>query len=125
MLKFNHKNFTIFLILLIIEVIIALYIKQHFIRHVFGDYLCVIMLFYFFRSFLQLKPIYTALIVLIISFFIEILQLINIINILNIQNNIIKIIIGTSFSVIDLVAYSLGILTVLIFEKLNSSQFSH
>ena len=59
--------------------------------------------------------------VLIISFFIEILQLINITRILNIQNNIIKIVMGTSFSWLDLVAYCLGILTVLIFEKLTSS----
>lgn len=113
--------------LLSIEVLIALYITQHFIRHVFGDYLCVIMLYYFFKSFLKTNTTYIALIVLLIAYSIEFLQLINILDILQLRHHkILIIIIGTTFSIEDLVAYTLGIITVILTEKyLIGSQLSN
>lgn len=126
MLKFNYKNFILFIILFSIEVIIAIYIKQHFIRHVFGDYLCVIMLYYLLKSFLKIKSINIALIVLLFSYLIECLQLINIFDILNLQKNTtLKIIFGTTFSIGDLMAYTLGICTVLIIDKKLNPQLSN
>lgn len=102
-----------------VETLIAIYIEGGFIRHVFGDFLVVIMLFYFFKSFLNFQNSYIALIVLLISFGIEFLQLIHILEILNLRNNkFLSIVFGTTFSVTDLIAYTLGICTVLIIEKL-------
>jgi hypothetical protein len=117
----NFKNLFIFLIILIIEILIALYIKGGFIRHVFGDYLVVLMLYYFFRSFIKLKPIYTALLTLCIAYIIEFLQFINIIEILNIkQHTVTTLILGTTFSIHDLIAYTLGFLTIIFIEKINT-----
>lgn len=125
-MKLNFKNLFIFLILLIIEILIALYIKGGFIRHVFGDFLAVITLYYFFKTFIKAKSIYIALAVLLISFLIEFLQLVKVLELLNFQNNnFLSIVFGTTFSVTDLIAYTLGICTVFIFEKLISSQFSN
>ena len=118
MLKFNYKNFIIFLILFIIEVIIALYIKQHFIRHVFGDYLCVIMLFYFIQSFIKMESIYVAITVLLIAYSVEFLQLTPLLTYLNDEeNSFIRIILGTTFSITDLIAYTLGVVTVYLIDK--------
>lgn len=124
-MKLNKKHFSIFLLLLIIEVIIAVFIKQPFIRNVFGDFLAVIVLYSFFKSFLKVKSIYIALAVLFFSFFVEVLQLIDIISFLNIENRIIKIIIGTTFSYTDLIAYFSGIIAVLTIERLINLQFSN
>lgn len=118
MLQFNYRYFCIFFILLCVEVLIAIFIKEGFIRHTFGDFLVVIMLFYFIKSFLKTTSIYVAIVVFLISFSIEFLQYIHILEFLNIQHNkTLGIIFGTTFSISDLIAYSLGILTVFLIEK--------
>ena len=124
-MRFNKIHFTIFSALLLVEIIIATYIKQPFIRNIFGDFLAVIVLYSFFKSFLEVKSIYIALAVLLFSFFVEVLQLIDIISFLNIKNRIVKIIIGTTFSYTDLIAYFLGIIAVLTIERLINLQFSN
>ena len=121
-MKFNKTYFSIFCSLLLIEIIITVFIKQPFIRYVFGDYLVILMLYYFFRSFINLKPVYTALLTLCIAYTVEFLQYINIVEILNLeQHTITKIILGTTFSIHDIIAYTLGYLTIVFIEKINTS----
>ncbi len=116
-LKFNKTYSIIALTIFIIEVLIATYLKYGFIRHTFGDYLVVILLYCFFKSFINTTPIIVAIPVLIFAYIIELLQLINILEMLNLNNNhLAKLILGSTFQVSDLVAYSLGIITVLIIE---------
>lgn len=99
------------------EVLIAMYLKTGFIRHTFGDFMAVILLYCFFKSFIQENHFKIALSVLLLAFIIEFLQLINILSMFNLQNNhLIKLLLGTTFHFSDLVAYTLGILTVLLFE---------
>ena len=118
MFKFNYQNFILFLLLLIIEVCIALFVKQHFIRGVLGDFLVVIMLYYLFRSFFNLKPKTVAILVLAIAYITEFLQIINILEFFKLENNkLISILLGTTFSVNDLIAYTLGIIIVIFIEK--------
>ncbi len=116
-LKFNKTYSIIALTIFVIEVLIATYLKYGFIRHTFGDYLVVILLYCFFKSFINTTPIIVAIPVLIFAYIIELLQLINILEMLNLNNNhLAKLILGSTFQVSDLVAYSLGIITVLIIE---------
>jgi ABC-type glucose/galactose transport system permease subunit len=76
------------------------------------------MLYYFLRSFIKTKPIYAAIIVLLIAYLVEFLQLLQILNYLNVEeNSVLRIIFGTTFSVTDLIAYTLGIVTVFLIEK--------
>ena len=117
MIKFSKTFFFLFLILLIIEACIAYFIKTGFIRHSFWDFLVVIMLYCLLNSFINIKPIYLALFVFFISFCIEFLQLFNLLEKLNItENKIAKIVLGNTFHINDLIAYTLGIITVLIIE---------
>ena len=117
-MTFNVRSFIIFLILFTIEVIIAIYVTQHFIRHWFGDFLIVIMLYYFLKSFLKITPLYMAIAVLIFAYFIEFLQLTKLLEILHLEHNkLANLIFGNTFSITDLIAYTLGIITVLITEK--------
>ena len=125
-MTFKKTYFLLFTVLFLIEFAIAYFLKDGFIRHTFGDFLVVIMLYFLFRSILNIKPKPTALLVLLIAFVIEFLQLTNFLEILGLENNIYaKIILGSTFHTTDLLAYSLGVLTVLIIDKkLLLSQFT-
>ncbi|WP_044403435.1 DUF2809 domain-containing protein [Lacinutrix sp. Hel_I_90] len=111
--KFQPYFFAAFYTLLLVEIAIALLLKTGFIRHTVGDFLVVILLYCFIKSFLDLKIIYTALSVLFIAYTIEFLQLYNILTYLNLRGNTLAgLILGTSFSIPDLVAYTLGIICI-------------
>lgn len=116
-LHLNKSYLLITIFLFTIEVLIALYITHGFIRYTLGDYLVVILLYCFLRSFTKTIPSIVAISVLIVSYIIELLQLISILEILNLNNNhLLKLIFGSTFQISDLVAYTLGIITVLIIE---------
>lgn len=116
-LQFNKHYFIIFIFLFMIEALIAIFLKAGFIRHTFGDYLVVILLYCFFKSFMNARPIYIAIVVLLIAFVIEFSQHFNVLSLFNLQQNTIaKIIFGSTFQVSDLVAYTLGITTVILIE---------
>ncbi|WP_188465791.1 ribosomal maturation YjgA family protein [Bizionia arctica] len=123
-IKFNKTYFLLFITLLITEVLIAKFLTTGFIRHTFGDYLVVILLYTFFKSFLLIKPFKVAISVLLFAFLIEFLQLCNLLKWLGLQNNTLaKLILGSTFHISDLVAYTLGIITILIIEhKRNQLQ---
>ena len=111
------------MILLLSEILIAKY-ATGFIRHTFGDYLCVILLYAFIKSFTKSSNLKTAIIVLSIAYLIEFLQLTNL-QYLYPDKYIktLQLILGTSFSIGDLIAYTLGIITTLLIEnKLSSNE---
>jgi len=116
-MTFNLTYFIITLLLFSIETLIAIYLKTGFIRHTFGDYLCVILLYCFFKTFIKGHHFKITISVLLIAFIIEFLQLTNYLELFHLHNNqLAKLILGSTFHVLDLVAYSLGIITVIIFE---------
>tara|TARA_R110002049_G_scaffold301508_1_gene493595 strand:+ start:207 stop:590 length:384 start_codon:yes stop_codon:yes gene_type:complete len=116
-IKLNKTYLIITILLFITEALIAIYLKSGFIRHTFGDFLVVILLYSFFKSFIPNNHFKMAISVLAFAFFIEFLQLANILETLNLQNNyLIKVILGSSFQISDLVAYTLGTVTILIIE---------
>lgn len=115
-MKFNKNYFLISLILFLLEIIIAKY-TTGFIRHTFGDFLCVILIYTFIKSFVKLSNLKTAVIVLLIAYVVEFLQLTNLQNFYPDEySNTLKLVLGTSFSIGDLVAYTLGIITTLLIE---------
>ncbi|WP_348825675.1 DUF2809 domain-containing protein [Flavobacterium aestuarii] len=118
MLTFNKKYFFLSIILLIIEVLIALFVHDKLIRPYLGDVLVVILIYCFIKSFLELPVLPAAIFVLLFSFGIEFLQYLNIVEKLGLQNSkIARTVIGTSFAWIDLVCYIAGIIIVLFTEN--------
>jgi len=111
--RFNKYHFLSFLFLFGVEVLIAMFLNSGFIRHTVGDFLVTILVYCFLRSFIQTKPLYIALITLAIAYTTECLQLTNFLEIIGLgDNKLAKIVFGTSFSVQDLVAYTLGVLLI-------------
>ena len=113
MFKFDKKSFVIAIIIFLIEVIIALYIKDKIIRPFVGDILVVLFIYYFIKAFINTKAINIAIFTLIFSFVVEILQYLNFVELIGLgHNKAARIIIGTSFSWIDLVCYLIGFLII-------------
>jgi hypothetical protein len=105
------------------EVCIALFLHDRFIRPYVGDFLAVIFLYTFFRSFFNLNVLTTSLIVLLISYFIEFLQYLNFIELIGWQHSKpARIVLGYSFEWVDMLAYTLGIVLVVVIERLRMNK---
>lgn len=119
LLKFNRRYFVLAILILVVEILIAIFLHDRIIRPYVGDILVVILIYSTVRSFLDSPVLLTALSVLALSFTIEGLQYLNIVDRLGLENSTIaKTIIGTSFAWADIFAYIIGFIIVLLFEKI-------
>ena len=118
MFTFNFKYFLLAFIIFIIELLIALFVRDKFVRPYFGDYLVVILIYCSVRSFVNAAPLKLATGVLLFACLIEVLQYFKITDRLGLSGNTIaRIVIGYGFEWWDMLAYTLGIITVLILER--------
>jgi hypothetical protein len=119
MFQFNRNYFILTILLFLIETAIALYLHDNFIRPYFGDFLVVMLLYCFLKSFINLSVWVAAGLVLLFSFAIEIAQYFNMVEKLGLQHSkIARVVLGNSFAWMDLLAYVLGILAVISIEKI-------
>lgn len=122
MLTFDKKYFLLAVALFIIELLIALFVRDAFVRPYVGDYLVVILIYCAVRAIWKAPVVKVAIGVLLFSYLIEILQYFQLVNLLGLENSVVaKTIIGYGFDWQDLVAYTLGILTVLALERKSLS----
>ena len=97
--RFSLKYFLLTITLLLIEISIALFVHDNFIRPFVGDSLVVILIYCCIKSFFIFSVIPTAVGVLLFSFGIETLQYFQIVHRLHLQDSkLASVIIGTSFS---------------------------
>lgn len=123
-LKFKGHYFVLAFIIFCIEVLIALFAHDRFIRPYLGDFLVVILIYCFLRSFIDISVVKLALSALLFSFMVETLQYFNILGRLGLQDSrLAKTLMGSSFEWTDLVAYTLGIAFVLYVEKMILNKF--
>jgi hypothetical protein len=116
--RFNFSYFVATLLLLGIEVCIALYVHDSFVRPYIGDLLVVIFMYAFFRSFLDIPVTATVVGVLVFSFVIEIMQYFELVRLLGLEHSrLARILLGTSFAWADMIAYTAGALIILLVEK--------
>ena len=126
MMVFRKNYFILTVILFVIEVCIAVFVNDRFIRPYVGDFLVVILIYCFTRSFFNVPVIQTAIGVLAFAFTIEGLQYIEFVNILGLQNSkLASVVLGNSFAWMDMITYVLGIGFVLACESLNSNKKSN
>ncbi len=118
MFTFNKKYFYLTLLLFLIEVCIAVFVNDGFIRPFIGDVLVVILIYCFVRAFWNIRPFIVALSVLAFSYTIEVLQYFNFVNKLGLQNNkILAVALGSIFDWKDIIAYTIGVIAVLWLEN--------
>ena len=123
MFKFNARYLIITLLLFFVEVFIAVFVNDKIIRPHIGDLLVVILIYCFLRSFLNLPVLAIAIATLLFAYSVEILQYYKIVDQLGLQHSkTARIIIGTNFSWMDIVAYTIGIGIVLLVEKIYAKR---
>ena len=123
MLKLNKTYTIITLVVLAAEVYITLVFKDGFIRYTLGDFLATILVYCALKISTNLKPSILFFTTLTIAFTIEGFQYINILKTLQLQSNkLLKIILGSHFSIQDLIAYTLGALLIYLIDKHTTNE---
>lgn len=117
-MKKRINYFIGFIITFLIEIIIALFIHDKFIRPYIGDILVVICLYLFLKSIFPEKPKYLSLFVFLFAVFVEILQYLGIMKILSGENKYMNIILGSTFDIKDIMCYLIGFIIIIIAEKI-------
>lgn len=116
-MSINRTYLLLTIFLFLIEVLIAIFLKTGFIRHTVGDFLVVILIYCFFKSFLNVNSTKLAIAVFLFALCIELLQLLNILSLFGLDNNKVAILLlGSTFHLSDVVAYFLGTVSFLIID---------
>ncbi|MBP3569369.1 MAG: DUF2809 domain-containing protein [Lachnospiraceae bacterium] len=93
----------------LIEVWIALFVRDEFIRPYVGDMLVVILIYTFLRVILPEKPRLLPLYVFLFAALVEGLQAINVVELLGLQDSrFFSVLIGTTFDWKDIACYAVG-----------------
>ena len=100
-----------FLMLLLAEILIALFVRDNFIRPYVGDVLVTVLICCFLRIFIPRGVVALPIYVFIFAAAVEILQYFDIVRLLGLESNrFLSILIGRTFSFADLVCYAVGCL---------------
>lgn len=103
--------FLLFLLLIIIEVLIACFINDSFIRPYLGDVIVVWAVYSFVQIFLanRCSPYIVCIGVFLFAILVEVMQEIHIVELLRLENNpFFRTLIGTQFDRNDIVCYTVG-----------------
>jgi hypothetical protein len=114
----NKKNIYLiaFIILFIIECLIAMFLKQGFIRENVGDILVVPCIYTILRIIFTNKIKYLSLYVLIFAVIVEFMQLLNITTFISNDNKILSIALGGTFDIKDILCYMVGYVLLIVIE---------
>jgi hypothetical protein len=104
----------------VVEVLIAIYVKDAIIRPYGGDFLVVILMYCCVRAVFNVGVKWAAVGVLLFAFLIEGLQYIHIVDRLGLQNHqLARTVIGVGFEWFDLLAYTLGVIFIIVIESMR------
>ena len=111
--------FIVTIVLLIIEVLIAVFVHDNFIRLYVGDVLVVTVIYTFIRIFIPDKVKLLPLYIFLFGTFVELMQYINVVKLLGLQDNkFFSVLFGTTFDIKDIICYGVGCLLIAIGSKL-------
>ena len=109
----------LFLGIFLIEVIIALFVRDNFVRPYIGDLLVTVLLCSFVRVFIPDKISALPILVFAFSVLVELAQYIDVVKIFGLESSkLLSILIGRSFSFIDILCYALGCLAFFVLDNL-------
>lgn len=118
MVTFNKKYFFWAISLFVVEVLIALFVHDKFVRPYVGDFLVVILMYCAVRTFIRASVVNVVVSVLLFAYAVEVLQYFHLVNKLGLEHNTLaKTVMGYGFEWKDLLAYTIGAFVVLVVEK--------
>lgn len=113
MFQFRKKYFAYTILLFLLELFIAMFVQDKFIRPYLGDFLVVILIYCFLRTFLTVTKFKIALGTLIFAYMVEVSQYFKLIEILGREDNrVARMVLGNAFSWEDMIMYTLGVVLV-------------
>lgn len=117
-IRFDKKSFLIAVAIFIIEILIALYITDNFVRPYVGDVLVVILIYYFVKTFVNVPVWPLAIGTLLFAYLIETLQYFEFVKLMGLgDNQFANVVLGNYFAWEDIIAYTIGIAIVLMIER--------
>ncbi len=121
----SHKRLiylVLFIILVVFEVLIALFVHDNFVRPYVGDIIVVVVIYCFLKIFIPNKVKLLPLYVFIFASAVEVAQYFNFVSLLGLSDiKFFRILLGTSFSWIDIICYAAGAIICIGIEYLFSS----
>lgn len=116
--RFHPGYALLALALFLIEVAIALFVRDRFVRPYLGDTLAVILVYATLRAGFRIDVLRAVAIALSIAVAIELAQLIRLLDMLGLEHNrITRVVLGYGFELKDLAAYAAGALLVVAAER--------
>ena len=104
-------------LILAVEIYIAICVKGGFVRHYAGDVLAVILLYALARATFSVPPLNLPLKIFASAAALELAQYFGAVQILGIENKILKVMIGGTFDLADLLCYAAGCVLAGVYEK--------
>ena len=105
-----------FLILLLAEILIAVFVHDSFVRPYLGDVIVVWVVYAFVRIFIPVRFVWLSPAVFVFSAGVELLQGIHIADLFGITDPVLRTIIGTSFDIKDILCYGAGCILLTVYE---------
>lgn len=106
-----------FLLIFCIEVLIALYVRDNFVRPYIGDVLVIGLVYSFVRIFLPTGIPRLPFYVFLFACFVEVMQYLEVVETLKITNRAMRIILGSTFDWKDIGCYAGGYILIVLFER--------
>ncbi len=119
-IRFSKTYCLLTVLLFTIEVFIGTCMHDKYIRPFGGDFLVVILIYCFVKSFAAMPVKTAAIATLLLAYVVEVSQYFKLVNHLGLKNaSWANILLGNSFSWTDMLMYTLGILLTVAIEKLS------
>lgn len=113
-MRLNKTHIALAIVLLMVEIVIALFIDDAFVRPYLGDTIATILVFALLMAVFKISVKQGAITALLISYFIEFTQYFKVIELLGWENNELAVtLMGSRFSWPDIVAYTAGTALIL------------
>jgi hypothetical protein len=110
MLRFSRPHALVALALLVVEVCIAAFVHDGFVRPYLGDLLVVGLIYFTVRACANVPPVTAAFATLAFACVVEGAQAVHLIQRLGLQDNAVaRVVMGDTFEWLDLVAYAAGV----------------
>ncbi len=122
--KFYYKSFLIAIFIFVVEVLIATELKNiFFVRAYLGDVFVVMLMYYFIKAFFDFNPTKLIVGIFIFSCLIEFAQYFHFGELLGFKDTrIVMIMLGNSFSWIDILCYFAGCAVIFLFIILDGNK---
>ncbi|WP_066794724.1 DUF2809 domain-containing protein [Sphingomonas soli] len=117
-MRFHRGYALLALAVFLIEVMIALFARDRFVRPYLGDTLAVILVYAGLRATLRTGPVAAAAIAFLIACAIELGQYFQLLDLLGLaESKVARTVLGYGFELADFIAYAAGALIVLAAER--------